>query len=406
MAAKKTTMQPAAIASGFRERGGQGRRRADEEQRHDVEEVPVADDLRPAEAHVVRGRLDREEDDRREEEGRERTLPVAPRAVERGEHPPAAEHQRYEAGSDRDRVDVACSRRPCVERQERPLLERHRVRAEEASHGVRDRSRERDDRSDRIERGEHRVAHDRRARAGGGPPPPRPVTGRELAAHLVAEDGEREHEREHGELRTGEEGEAERGDREEVVADARGHDRELQSEERPEEGGVRGRLGHDEPGEDHPQRAHGQGCRSQCPWAGQDLSPEQVGRDDGARHHDRVQDVRRPEGRRRRQRAVERRDEQRVELVRDRDRRPVDGGERRAGLTDGGGELRVLELVGHDRPVANPARVPERSTTLAQAQTSPTPIVAASDGFARTRSAIPVFSCRPVPAADEAIASS
>ena len=135
---------------------------------------------------------------------------------------------------------------------------------------------------------------------------------------------------------------------------------ELQTEDRPQERGVRRGLGHQEAGEHHPGNEDGEPRSGERPGAREHLAAEEIHREDRADHQERVQHVRGTERLGRRERAVERRDEQRIELVVDRDRGAVHLGQRRARVRDRGRELRVQELVGHHRPVLDPPREPDR----------------------------------------------
>ena len=80
-------------ATSLRERGG----RPHQQQGNDVEEVPVTNDIRPAEAEVERGGLDGQCAEREDRQGGEGAAPAARRADERSEHPAASEHEGHEA---------------------------------------------------------------------------------------------------------------------------------------------------------------------------------------------------------------------------------------------------------------------------------------------------------------------
>ena len=170
------------------------------------------------------------------------------RADDGGEQPAAAEDQRHESAADRDRVDVSRRGRPQLRRQERSLLDRDGVNPEHAAGGVQ----HRDDRGagDRnpVDDGKRPVASIRLP--GSGPDAPR-------TTDLVAEDGQREHDRQRGELRARGDAEHERRSRDEVMSPARVGDRDLEREDRPQEHRIRDDLRHHESGEDHPRHDDG-----------------------------------------------------------------------------------------------------------------------------------------------------
>ncbi len=136
-------------------------------------------------------------------------------------------------------------------------------------------------------------------------------------------------------------------------------DRPVEGERGPEEGRVRDCLAHHEAREHHPGHHDGEHRDRVRPGSREELPREEIGGHDGARHHHGVEHVGAAEGIGRGERPVQRGEQQRIELVRERDRRVVERGQRRPRLGDGEGELRVLHLVGHHRPVADPPGEPD-----------------------------------------------
>ena len=118
----------------------QRRRRTDQKQWNDVEQIAVANH-RVAEADAERRRLEGEECDRDQRERRHRVLVLASGMRDRRQHPPASEDQRYETAADRDGIEMPSRRGPDTGREQRTFLHRYRVDAEEAA----ERARERED---------------------------------------------------------------------------------------------------------------------------------------------------------------------------------------------------------------------------------------------------------------------
>ncbi len=195
--------------------GARGRER-DEHDRDDVEEVPLADDA-AAEAEVERGHLEREHDDRRRAERRERVPFARVGAREVAGEPADADEEREDPHPERDHRDVLGERRHEVVREDVPL-DRLGVRAERAfslpaaaSATPATTQHCEDDR-------EHAVSRERApGRRADAVEPARPALGE---GQLVRHDRDREHEGEHGELRTGERRERDPGESEHVVARA------------------------------------------------------------------------------------------------------------------------------------------------------------------------------------------
>ena len=120
---------------------GERRRRPHEQERYDVEEVPVPDDVLAAEAQVVRGRLDREDHDGEQREDGEAVRFSFDRTGDGGEHPADAEEKRNEPAADGNLVEMRRSRSPDAGGQHRSV-QRRRIDAERVAERTDDGDRE------------------------------------------------------------------------------------------------------------------------------------------------------------------------------------------------------------------------------------------------------------------------
>ena len=175
-----------------------------------------------------------------------------------------------------------------------------------------------------------------------------------LRPELERHQSERQHEHEHDELGAHEEREADACERERVAPSGRPRQTPLHPEERQDEGGIRGDLGEEKGGIDHPRHSDREKRRQgRHPALAAHVPREEKGRHARGAHEERAKYVSRH------QIAVdapvdeERREDQRVELVDAVHDRPVELGQRRAGPRDADRQPLVQKLVGHHEPVGD-----------------------------------------------------
>ena len=174
----------------------------------------------------------------------------------------------------------------------------------------------------------------------------------------MAEQRERQDEREHEELGARDEGEEQGGERNDVAFLARLGDRPLTEEDRPHESRV-GRILGQQRGAQHEPRREGREQRRDCGGgtrAGHGAT-EKIGRPRRARQQKGIQQMGRGRCGGRGEEGVEGREQQRIELTQRRVVGPVDTRHERTGLGDARCQLRGLKLVGHHRPGDHSRRV-------------------------------------------------
>jgi hypothetical protein len=228
-------------------------RRSDKEQRDDVEEVAVADDA--SEAEVERGGLDGQRRDREGCEGREGASARGRWSQERGKHPATAHHEWHDAAADSDDREMLERRPQRSGWKDRPALHGSLVRPEQPVAG--EQRSGRDHRPGGVQRPEcavpaHHGAHARTKASAAE------AVGGDGTTELVAEDRERQDEHQRGELRPGQDRDAERDDGEHVPSRRRRGNGRLEGEHRPQERRIRDDFTHHETREHHPRHDDGE----------------------------------------------------------------------------------------------------------------------------------------------------
>jgi hypothetical protein len=208
-------------------------------------------------------------------------------------------------------------RPPDAGREDAALGRRDGVVAEQASGAPDEREGEGGAEGDHAQEEEQAVPAQRAPHAGTQRrESPAVAAGGEREADLVQRDGRGQREREHQELRTGEEGHADRGEGERVPPRAGPDQRAMDGQDRPHEGGIRGHLGHDHRGHRHPRDGDGErGAQEARPAGPRDLSSEEEGGHGRAGHDEGVEDVHGAKRRRRGQEPVHRRGQEGVEMA-------------------------------------------------------------------------------------------
>ncbi len=240
--------------------------------------------------------------------------------------------------------------------RERVAVERLRIGADAARQAARGGEPDRGQRRGAVDDGEQSPFGDhgaqRRAQPGAGPP----AWSILCEGKLLCDDSDREDQREHDQLRAGERREHQTGQRQDVVAQPRDGRRALEGEHRPEEGRVCSDLGQEERRKDDPRDGDADrrnDVRGQP--TPRDTASEQEGGYRGRGHHVRVEHMCVVERERDVAVAIDRRDQQRVELADVRDQRSVDTRERGTGARDADRESFVEQFVGHHEPVDDSA---------------------------------------------------
>ena len=137
----------------------QSRRGGDQQQRNDIEEIAVTNDVFTAEAEVERRRLDGEHHQREERKRREAVAAAAfSRTRDRGEEPAPSEEEGDDAASDPDDGDMPSCGAPRARRQDPPTLHRDGVGAPQPVTRAGDHDARRHDRCSGVQRPEQTVA--------------------------------------------------------------------------------------------------------------------------------------------------------------------------------------------------------------------------------------------------------
>ncbi len=317
-------------------------RKADEHERHDVEEVAVARRTR-AETQVEHGHLEQDRDDRERADARERVQLLRRRTHEIREQPRHTDDERQDREPEREDGGVLQEGAPEAVRDE--------VAAERAGVGPEEVGEAPDGRGDEAGGYEHGVGDGKdRVRVDGSTPRPAEVA----VAHceLVRDHDDGNHDEQYDELRPREDGEREREQEQDVVSPRGCGRRRLQREHRPQKRRVTDGLGEQERGEHDPGHADGQGRDRVGHEAASGHPPgEEVRRDARGAREPGVQHVRVVEGAGHETVPEDRCEQDGVELADVRNELVVDPRQEGAVLGDADRKPLVEQLVGHHVPV-------------------------------------------------------
>ena len=174
----------------------------------------------------------------------------------------------------------------------------------------------------------------------------------------MTKKGHRQDDREHEELCACDEGEEQTGERSDVARRSRPGNRAVAEEDRPDERRIRRVLRQQRRSQHEPGSERRQRCRDVARRTRRRHGPgKEVGRPRGTRKQKRIHRVRGRCRVGRRHQAVERCDQQRIQLTQRRVIPPVDARDERARVGDAGRKLRGLKLVRHDHPRGHSDRV-------------------------------------------------